>query len=224
MAKLLLIYPGHRSEPLSLHSVLLEAHAERQLERAKEIAARIEGNVPLDDATDWAAVSSVDVQRAIASRDSKALAAEAAKLHALVADNALVELPDYVPVDGYDDVFVRFIALSEAERQDHMVAIVAAQDVVDAADKVDPDKAQAQAVRAAYAARDQALLAFIGVAVAELRLDGGQQVAGGERLTASDLEAIRTTGLLLPIYLAARDFQGLARKKDWHFSSAPQST
>ena len=225
MSKYVLIFPGSKSELVSLQAVLRESHEAQQAGRAQEIAARTKLGVPLDDATDWAAVGlQIAALSCFPDRDSKAIAEQAAQLHASVAHHALVAMPDYEPVDGYDDVNLRFRGLADSDVQDHMLAVGLAHREAEAAAKVEDPTARAKAVRLANEARDQAFLAFIADAVCEVRC--GEQVAGADdrALTELELEAIRATALMVPIYLAARDYQRLSPGKGLRFGLQPPST
>lgn len=225
MSKYVLIFPGSKSELVSLQAVLRESHEAQQAGRAQEIAERTKLSIPLDDATDWNAVAlQITALGCLPERDSKAVAELAAKLHASVAGHALLALPDYEPVAGYDDVLLRFRGLADSAVQDHMLTVGLAHREAEAASKIEDPTARAKGVRLANEARDQAFLAFIADAVCEVRC--GEQVAGSgaSGLTQLELEAIRATGLMVPIYLAARDYQRLSPGKGSRFGSAPPST
>ncbi len=113
--------------------------------------------------------------------------------------------PDYVDLPGYDDIEVRFVALSKETRDSLFVAVVVADEAAELAEQ-DPDRAaRLPGVHAAGMARVQAQAALVLATVCELR------IAGVAVDVAADLEAIRATGTLLAdLYVAARDYQGLA--------------
>lgn len=220
--KFCLIYPGTFSGLVSLQSVLLESHQEAQAARALEIAERKKLGVPLDDATDFAAVwPLVTEMGALPRENGKAYADLALKIHALTAGHTLVPLNPYEPVDGYDDVMLKFRALSECDLQDHMLAVGSAHRDVEAAQAA-PIEKRASLVRFASEKRDQAFLDFIADSVAHVVI--GDQKTNDDVMASADLEAIRATGLMVPIYLAARDYQRLSPGKGSRFGSPLLST
>jgi hypothetical protein len=204
MTKLVLIRPGAVSDWVRLQDAMRESHEAQQKDRADDIEGRKKNGIPLDDETDWHAVGA-----AVAKKDS----AEVARL---TSGHALLPLPDYVDVSAYDDVSVVFRAISEAQRRTLALALSAAQDAVKAAAKLD----DVGALDAACAKRDDAYAAFVKAAVA--RVDVGGEALGP--LKDDDVEALRITDLLQPLYVAARDFQRLSPGKGKRFGSLPQST
>ena len=121
---------------------------------------------------------------------------DAIKVRALVAD-ARRPLDPYEPIAGLDDVKVRFIALDAETRENLVEAVIASK------------------------GGTESMLALLRATVAELQV-------GGESLSfvsSDDVAAIKATGgLLLNLYVAARDYQGLPPGKGRRFGSPPPST
>ncbi len=202
--RLVLLYPGSKSEPVKLQDVMRESHEAFAAGVALEIERRQKLGVPLDDATDWDAV---DV--AVKAKDGP-------KVAALVSGNTLRPVPAYDPTEGYDDVVVRFVALSESQRRDLSLAVALASDDLDKA-RVAGD---IPGVRAADERLDQARGAFVRAAICSLFISG----VSLEGIDADDLEAVRASGLLVDLYVAARDYQRLSPGKGGRFGSRPLST
>lgn len=132
----------------------------------------------------------------------------------------LTALDDYVDVDGYGDVQVRFVALAEKRRAELLADVqvaVAARAAFAGKDVVVVGKE----LPLADAAIEDAQLAFIKAAVCELRDSNGVVDLSSESVA----EAIRATGSLLAhLFVAARDYQGLSPGKEKRFGSQQPST
>ena len=120
----------------------------------------------------------------------------AIKVRALVAQ-ALRPLDPYEPIAGLDSVTVRFIALAAETREKLVDAVIASQ------------------------GGSEEMLALLSAVVADLKVDGESLSLA----SSDDVAAIKATGgLLLNLYVAARDYQGLPPGKERRFGSPPPST
>jgi hypothetical protein len=203
VSKLVLIRPGAVSDWVPLQAVLREAHEARQQEVKNEIEQRRKRGVPLDDNTDWAAVKQA------AEKGDSALVAQ------LVSGNALELLEDYAPVEGYDQVLLRFVAISEARRRALSFRVAAAQDAVAAATR----KATSEEILKACEERDAAYGALVLAAVAAVDV-AGEKI---EQIGSEHLEALGASQLLTNVYVAAREYQRLSPGKGQRFGSQQPS-
>lgn len=132
----------------------------------------------------------------------------------------LTPLGPFVGVAGYDDVRVRFVALSEKRR----AALMADIDIAQAARAAFAGKAivdVAKDIVAADAAVEDAQVSFIRAAIDELHTSDGKVDLSSEVI----VEGIKATGALLAhLFIVARDFQGLSPGKEKRFGQHLPST
>ncbi|MFO0447382.1 MAG: hypothetical protein ACK52I_01615 [Pseudomonadota bacterium] len=198
MKKLVIISPGQQSDWVRLVDVQREAHDEERNARTKEIERRKRFGIPLDDDTDWTAVDA-----AVAKRDSALVAR-------LTLGHAIEPLPEFEADEILTGVEVRFIAISEGERRRLSFAHASAVDALTAAGTKAAD------VLAACDARDAAMADWLSHAVAAVRIDGVEVDVDATNFAAS--------GLLAPLFAAARDYQRLSPGKGTRFGWQPPST
>jgi hypothetical protein len=202
-----LFLPGDQSPVLILDDVLRERHEDIRASRAQEIALRKEKGAPLDTETDWGAVQNVvaELSTAAGARDTDAVARLATLAAAGVDGRKLVEIPAYQPIEHYRSVKVQFVALADNVRRRLLRDVVAAQEALDAEDSEE-----------AHVSRHVALGEFIKAAV--VSIDGYQQVDDAV------VDGLAISGMLLDVFVAARDYQRLSLGKGDRFGSPAPST
>lgn len=135
--------------------------------------------------------------------------------------DGLTPLDDYADVDGYDDVRVRFLALSEEERG----IINATVEVAQATRAALADKPVVEVAAEAAKADSgvvKAMIDYVRKVVVEVDLGDGKLDLTSDAVCA----ALAATGQLLThLFVAAREYQGLsAGKKERRFGLPQQST
>lgn len=200
----ILVYPGQRSEPVALDAILREAHEAAREARAKEIAARKEANVPLDDETRWSDVSAAvhDLQAAMLARKTAEVTAAASKIVTLTDGHELAPIDEWVPNPDHHGIMLTLEIVSDAARRNWRARELAGwQRMVAAGDdplkRRDADE-EIMAVRADL------------VATVCVGLSGLEGLKGTVR---ESLDALRLSGLLGPLYVACRYFLDLPAGK-----------
>lgn len=192
----ILIHPGALSPLLILDEVLRERHEDLRAERARTIAKRKADGAPLDDETKWSNLDTLAVQNAIAAHDTTGVIAACNELIAATAGHKLEPLDEYQSVEAYREVRIQFRALKDAERSKLANAVAASGGAL----------ADVQA--------------FLIASVAVLE-------AGDERFAVIDdalVDALEASGMLLDVYVAARDYQRLSVGKGGRFGSRQPQT
>lgn len=120
MSKNILVYPGQKSERVSLQDVLRESHEAARAARFVEIEARKKNGVPLDDKTPWGTVKSLvaGAVDAAAANDTVKVNELARAVVSATAGNALVEIPEYEAVADVDGIEVVFVMPSDEQKRD----------------------------------------------------------------------------------------------------------
>lgn len=215
---MLLLYPGQQSQMVSLQECLRQAHEQDAEERAKEIARRAANSIPLDDSTDWAAVSAdmALLSEAVGAHDTAQVATVSSRMCSAVGNHKLEPLPTYEPDHDIDGIAIQFAVMSDADRR-MLVARMG-----------DGWTAMRNAVlRGASQSELQAIDEQIAAAQAEMiRLGCVAIDGGGQHITDIEgaIPALRRSGLFGSVFRAVRAFQELPAKKAMRFGLLPLST
>ena len=207
---MLVFLPGTKGPRVSLDAVLRERHEDIRSATLSELKRRADAGIPLDERVQWAAIESAAVGLTHAASDLDLPMAQQAVADARAALAPVLKDPgEYQPIDGVDGVTLRFVAVSESDRLRAEAELSAAVDEYRAAHS-HVERANAtdrlQAVRASW----------VSAAVADI--DGLTTLDddGTERAITDPVQqtqALRASGLLDVVDLAARWWQGLPAKK-----------
>lgn len=206
------IFPGDVSPLVSLNDCLRDTHEAVRAAELAEIARRQKAGASLSTDVDWRAVEVTVEEIGACSRrgDAAETMRHAGDLRLQLAGKFLEDPGEFKSVEGLDDVRVRFIAIADRVRREHM------RDIAAAYDGDDTDAAAGQT------RRDAAIAAFLRATVREVHM--GERVIGGAGLTEADLEAVLLSGVWSELYVAARDYQRLSPGKGFRFGSPAPST
>jgi hypothetical protein len=120
MSKNILVYPGQKTERVSLQNVLRESHEAARAARFVEIETRKKNGAPLDDKTPWSTVKNLVAAAvdASAALDSTKVNDLARAIASATDGNALVEMPEYVASDDIDGIEVVLVMPSDEQKRD----------------------------------------------------------------------------------------------------------
>lgn len=197
-----LFFPGDLSPWVTLADVLRERHDEARARVVADIEARKKARSTVSTEIDWVAVGEHAAALAAAAKAGEAAAAlEAAQAAVLCVDGkGLTDPGEFEPTEGHEAIKLRFRALSADESSALVRAVVRSAGAADE-----------EALREHHAA----LGAYITRAVAEMQTPT-RKIA---EMTADVVEALKISGLLVPVFYAARDYQGLSVGKGGRFGS-----
>jgi hypothetical protein len=194
--------PGSLTSWRSLDEMLAQFHEQDRADRERRIVERLENGIPLDDSTDWTRVASalVAAQGQAERQETQALRGSLQSILGLTA-GALAPLPASAGEERFPGILVRLRAMRVGELTDLLGAVRSAMDA-------GGDRAVLEAMRA-----------FVAVAVGAvsgLESDEGPIVveADGGSLPADALDVLEAAlpggGLLVSLFRASRDYQGLS--------------
>lgn len=192
----ILIHPGALSPLLILDDVLRERHEDLRAERARIIAKRQKDGTPLDDETKWSNLDTLKVQNAIAAHDTSGVVEACNELIAATAGHKLVPIDEFESVPAYREVRIQFRALSSSRRSELAEAVVTSNGA------------------------PASVKAFLAETVA--RFEAGDEVF--EKVDDVLIDALEASGMLLDVYVAARDYQRLSMGKGERFGSRQPQT
>lgn len=221
---MLLLLAGQVGPWAPLEDMRREVHEAVRAERAEEIAARKARNNPLDDTSDWGALAFTAkvLTETIVEHDTAKVRRLAGELLAGTAA-ALAPLPPYASDVDTVGVRVRFRVLSEARRRvlagELDVAIERAQ--AHGGDVLKFIEADEEGLAAIAAYVTETLVGIEGVNVLD---DQGDERLLEVPLQPVGVDALRRAGLLTPIFVVARAFQGMPAKKALRFGQPQPST
>lgn len=207
------IFPGDVSPLVSLNDCLRDTHEAVRAAELAEIARRQKAGASLASDVDWKAVEITVEEIGVCSRRGDAAEAlrHTGELRLHLAGKFLQDPGEFVATEGYDDVKVRFVAVADRVRREHM------RDIAAAFSGDDGDAAAGQT------RRDAAVAAFLQATVREVHM-GGRVIGGAGGLGDDGVEAVLLSGIFSDLYVAARDYQRLSPGKGSRFGSPAPST
>ncbi len=200
-----------------------EAHEILRADRDADIAARKARNSPLDDSSDWGAlaVKAHQIYAGVEHHDTVRVRELAVDL---LAGTAAVRspVPPYEPDPDLDGIRVRLRVLPERRRRVLSAAIE--EPLVRVSANGGDIQKSIEADEEGIAAIAQYVLEAVAAVegVTTIGADGEQPLASP--IDDDALEALRRGGLLSPLFVVARAFQGLPAKKAMRFGQPPPST
>lgn len=220
----ILIKPGD-CRWVVLQDALRESHETLRERRAKQIAEREAGGIPLDDSTDWEkeAQRLDDMKRAVEQHATREYrdAMVAALQH---TDGALEPIPAYEEDERAEGFEVFVAVMNERDRmmvaalvEDAVSGIGALDDLVDEDGR--PRGATAVEKAEARARLFDAQHAYLSGCVKRVKFPDGTETD-----IAEALPIMERNGFQHALFWVARDFQELPEKKSSGFSPPPPST
>lgn len=205
----LLIRPGALSPKLILDDVLRERHEDIRAQRQRTIDKRTQKGTPLDDDTKWFDIDIDAVANAVHARDTERTLTAAQAVVDAVAGHKLVPIAEYVSVPHYRDIKVQFRALAHTPMRELLDAVA--------------DAAGHGSDAVAELGFHEAVGAFVKRAVHIIDF-GGVDDESLEDLDDDDVQALLASGLLIDVFVAARDYQAMSPGKGSRFGSPPPRT
>lgn len=192
----ILVYAGDKTPLLNLDDVLRYRHDDEVEAARAEIEARKKVKATLSSEVDFKRIGeSIDeMKTAVARSDGLAVNDIARRILIDTAGKSIAEPAPYVVDEFAALTSVQFVAISDVQFRDAMGVMkqaVTDEDIV------------------------AAMVNMIRLTVCRLVVDGNDISA----LKDDDLEALRLTGLFVPLYIAARDYQRLTARKKKRFGS-----
>ena len=206
----LFVYPGGLSPRIPLIEALRESHEHYRAAILARIRKREAAGAPLDSDTDFA-----ELARALAAADGDAAAKVASRVLAETARHALRDPGEYVEQPLHSGVELVFVALAEEQRETLLAEIMAAERAERVAEKAEDDVSARLAARGVGRARAR----FVAASVHEV-ISGSEVLRPGADSYA--LSVLEASGLLVDIFVAARDYQALSLGKGGRFGRPPQ--
>jgi hypothetical protein len=195
-----------RSALTPLTDALRDAHEALSETVRGEIERREKLGVPLDDATDFAAVGllTVSASNAAEALDGAAVR-ECAQQILAMCSGGLKPLPPYEANPEYEGIMVRLRSVSEGER-------IATAEAIDAC--------------ASAAERHSVFVEYVRKAVCEIRGiedESGPVTIEGDGLTEEQAAMLDAAGLISDLWSVARRYAELPASKKKHFGSLAPS-
>lgn len=200
----MLIRIGALSPLLNLDDVLRERHEDIRAQRQRTIDKRVAKGIPLDDDTKWSNIDTLAIDKALAAHDTAGVQVAAQAVLDAVAVNKLEPFAEYVSVPHYAGIKIQFRALAHTPMRKLLDVIASAQGT----DAVAEERFH------------EAIGAYVKEAVHVINF-GDEQLID---IDDNDVQSLLASGLLIDVFVAARDYQALSLGKDSRFGlPAPQT-
>lgn len=212
-----LLNVGSVSSFVSLDTCLREVREASIAAAKEEIEARKKLNVPLDDKTNFNYIKSQinEVAQACEKADSEAIRLAVRKVSEALSSP--LEIPEgYAQPDNIDNVSIRFVAMSEAQRSALSLQVALANES-------EGESIAAGHTQQVISQKSQAVIEAVGeyIKASVKDIDGLQEFKDGEFVSLQPFmpstDALVKSGLLWHLYIVARHFQALPAKKAFRF-------